>query len=74
MFDIILSNIVHDGLQSLATGRRMQFDPNPLFKSAQMDTQAKARLRRNVTMFMNGSKYKNIMKQLEKEFMLALMK
>ncbi len=74
MFDVILSKAIHDVLISLATDKRYQFDPQPLFRAAQLNPVAKAKLKRNISTFLNGAKYKNLMKMLEKEFMLALMK
>lgn len=74
MFDVIVSKAVHDILTSLSTARKYQFDPQPLFRAAAFDTLAKTRFKRNVTTFMNSSKYKSIIKMLEKELMLALMK
>jgi hypothetical protein len=73
MFDVILSKAVRDMLMSLSNDKKYQFDPQPLFRAAQLSPVAKAKLRRNIATFINGPKYRNIMKILEKEFMLDLM-
>jgi hypothetical protein len=60
--------------ESLANGRKSSFDPRPVVKVLELTSQAKMRQQRNIKSFLNSSKYKNLMCQLQKEFDIALTK
>lgn len=59
---------------SFGSGKRSTFNPQPLLKALDLTPQDKAKQTRSISQFLNSSKYKNIMKQLEKEFDIALTK
>lgn len=65
---------VEDICQGLASGRRVVFEPRPILKALGQTQQAKMKQQRNINMFLNSAKYKNLMRQLQKEFDIALIK
>lgn len=74
MLGDVLVKQIEETCKSLGTNRRSIFDPRPINKALTLTPQAKTRQARNITMFLNSSKYKTLMKQLQKEFDIALTK
>lgn len=74
MLGALLTQQVQEICLSFNNGRRVVFDPRPLLKSLNLSPQAKMQQVRNVKAFLNGPKYKSLMKQLQKELDVALTK
>jgi hypothetical protein len=60
--------------RSLTSGRRSVFDPRPIQQALHLTPAMKAKQTRNINLFLNSQKYKNLMKQLQKDFDIALTK
>lgn len=74
MLGSLLVTQVEHICHSLASGKRVTFDPRPILKALGQTPQLKMKQQRNINMFLNSAKYKNLMKQLQKEFDIALIK
>lgn len=74
MLGNLLVNQIENICLGFATGRKTSFDPRPILKSLELTSQNKSRQQRNINMFLNSSKYKMLMRQLQKEFDAALIK
>lgn len=60
--------------RGLTSNRRVVFDPRPLNRTLNLSTQTKNKQTRNMNIFLNSARYKTLMKQLQKEFDIALTK
>jgi hypothetical protein len=69
-----VTNNIEQVCKSFVTGRRVVFDPKPIQKALTLSPQAKVKQARNIAMFLNSPRYKNLMKQLQKEFDISLTK
>ena len=67
MIGTIINGCIKDILLSLSNNKRYNFNPDGLYKVADMDIQTKMKFKRNLQMLSNNMKVKNILKQLEKE-------
>lgn len=69
-----LTNQFADICKGFATNRRVLFDPRPIHKALAISPQGRNKQVRNINLFLNSSKYRNLIRQLQKELDNALSK
>lgn len=74
MYGSIITDQIRLDVQSLATGRKVFFDPRPLLKETITSPQAKSKQNQNVRRVLSSSRFRTLLMQLEKEINSNLIK